>query len=72
LNADLVDSNQKLRDSSKDFLTEKNALEKEKIELEKQSTLHFMQIEQLTARYVSKMYSLFKTLIENPNLFFNT
>lgn len=55
MNADLVDSNQKLRDSSKDFLTEKNALEKERMELQNQSAVHFMQIEQLTTSYVSKI-----------------
>ncbi|KAL5233349.1 hypothetical protein ACI65C_000759 [Semiaphis heraclei] len=52
LNKNLVNAYQTLRDSTKELVTEKNELEKDKIELENQSKEHFGQIEKLTSNYM--------------------
>ncbi|KAL5233440.1 hypothetical protein ACI65C_000850 [Semiaphis heraclei] len=52
LNKNLVNAYQTLRDSTKELVTEKNELEKEKIELENQSKKNFGQIEKLTHNYM--------------------
>lgn len=55
LNTDLTNTYQKLRDSSKDYMTNKNILLKEKNEFELQNKEYFTQIEKLTANYVSNI-----------------
>ncbi|XP_016661864.1 kinetochore protein SLK19-like isoform X2 [Acyrthosiphon pisum] len=52
LNTSLVNAYQALRDTTKELVTEKNELEREKTDLENQSKEHFGQIEKLTANYM--------------------
>ncbi|CAI6367878.1 unnamed protein product [Macrosiphum euphorbiae] len=52
LNKNLVNAYQTLSDSTKELVSEKNELEKEKTYLENQSKEHFGQIEKLTANYM--------------------
>lgn len=55
----MANSYQNIRESAQNFVTEKNELEKEKMDLENQSKEHFKQIEKLTSNYVN---------IKQPNL----
>lgn len=47
-----MNTNKKLRDSTKEFTIKQNELQKEKNEFENQNKEHFNQIEKLTANYV--------------------
>lgn len=64
MNTDLTNTYQKLRESSKEYMTNKSILLKEKNELELQNKEYFKQIEKLTANYVSNIrFKSFRSII---------